>query len=108
MGRYVTKLSVECKQSMFPETVAPQNASSSTEQSVAEMALITPRFMAPRERPAEANSPPVKVPPPHLSCEVKSSVQDQGPRSSPPLEVCCLLDDWRICLETGTENNRFE
>ena len=90
VDRYVIELSVECKQSMYPETVAPQNASSSTEQSVAEMALITPRFKAPRKRLADANSPPVKVPPHHLSGEVKSSVQDQGPHSSPPLEVCCL------------------
>ena len=34
---YVTELSVECKQSMYLETVAPQNASSGTEQSVTDL-----------------------------------------------------------------------
>ena len=64
---------------MYPETVAPQNASSSTEQSVADLAFCTPRFKAPPRRLPEPNSPPVKVPLPHFLGKVKSSGQDPRP-----------------------------
>ena len=62
LDRYVTELSAGCKQSKYPETVAPQDASSSTEQSVADMALATTISKTPPQRIAKPNSPPVKVP----------------------------------------------
>ena len=58
---YATEISAGCKQSMYPETVAPQDASSSTEQSVAGVAFATrSKAKAPHQRCAEPNSPPVK------------------------------------------------
>ena len=66
-------------QTVHAEDVDPQNENSSIEQSVANMELGAPKFKAPLERRAEPTSPPVKVPPHHLSGLVKSSIQDQGP-----------------------------
>ena len=54
--RYVTEVSARCNESMYPETVTLQNASSSTERTVEGTTLAT-RSTSPRE----------KVPPPHLT-----------------------------------------
>ena len=67
-----------------PAKVALQDASSSAEQSVAEMPFATTRSKAPPEIIEEPNNPPVKEPPPHLSSKIKSSVQDHGPHYPPP------------------------
>ena len=76
VGRYVAEASVGCKQSMYPETIAPQDEFSSTERLVADVSVATrSKAKAPPERIAEPNSPPVKLPPPHLTGKVKSSVQ---------------------------------
>ena len=64
---------------MYPETAAQQDASSSTEQSVTDMAFATrSKAKAPPKRSAEPSSPPVKLPPPHLTGKVKRSIQGQG------------------------------
>ena len=64
---------------MYPETVAPQDESSSTEGLVADVAFATrSKAKAPPKRLAEPNSPPQKLPRPHLTGKVKSSAQDQG------------------------------
>ena len=39
VARHVTEVSTGCKQSMYPETVAQQDASLSTEQSAADVAF---------------------------------------------------------------------
>ena len=76
--RYVTEVSAGCKQSMYPETIAPQSESSSTQHLVADVAFATrSKARAPPERIAEQHSLPVKLPPSQLTGKVKSSVQDQ-------------------------------
>ena len=71
VDRYVTEISAGCKQSMYSETVPQQDASSSTEQSVAHMAFASrSRAKAPPKRSAEPSSPPVKLAPPHLTGKV--------------------------------------
>ena len=47
---------------MYPETVAPQDASASTEQSVADVAFATrSKAKAPHERSVDPSSSPVKL-----------------------------------------------
>ena len=79
VDRCVKEFSAGCKQSMFAENVAQKDASSSTEESVADMAFASRlEAQSPLERSAEPSSPPVKLLPPHVTGKVKSSVQDQG------------------------------
>ena len=71
---------------MYPEAVALQDASSSTEPSVAGMAFCN-RIKCkktPPKRSAERNNLPVKLLPPHFAGKVKSSVQDHGIQYLPP------------------------
>ena len=111
MGRYVAEHSVECKQSMCPEAVAPQNKSSGIGQSVGNMGPHTPIFTAPLERPAEPSTPPTQRPPPHLAGKVTITVQGHGPqpppspaRSSPLLEQPSTLTLTAVPVKEGPVN----
>ena len=107
VDRYVTGNSAGC---MCPETVAQQDASLSTEQSVADMAFATrSKAKTSRESSAEPSSPPVKLPPPHLTGKVKSSVQDEEIQCHPPNIVGRdpLLDQTISSKPKETQSRQF-
>ena len=73
----MAEISAGCKQAMYPDNVAQQDISSSAVRLVADMTFAPKSKVKAHARSAEPRSPSVKVPPTRLTCQVRSSVQDQ-------------------------------
>ena len=92
--RCVAEVSAGCKQSMHPETVSPQDESSSTERLVEGVGLAT-RSKA-KASPLDncgTNVLPVKLPPPHLTVKSNSLLNIKGfsrPHRIERREIPCL------------------
>ena len=96
LERYVTDVSANCKQDMFTETAAQQDASSSIEKSVANVAFATrSQVKSPPTRSSVSGSLPVKLPP--TPSRVRSAVQLK-------LKECSFPSP--IWIETFTRNSR--
>ena len=86
MDRHVTEISAGCKQSRYQETSTQQDASSSSQKSVADVAFATrSKIQSPPTRSSEPSNLTVKVPPTPFTGKIRSSVQHQGIQYPPNL-----------------------
>ena len=85
LDRYVTDISAGCKQFLYPETTAQQDASSGAERSVADTTFATrSEIKSLPTRSSEPCKPPVNLLLTYLMGKIRRFVQDQRIQFLPP------------------------